>query len=81
MKRKKIIPKEYHWYMDKEERESFMVIYFDEDEGLVEVQYLNGDHAEFDLDEWRNMSLKKIAQPEDWSGGMDEMEEESLDFG
>ena len=81
MKRKKITPKVYNWYMDKEDGESFMVIYVDEDEGLIEVQYLNGDLAEFDLEEWGEMSIKKMAQPEDWSGGMDEMEEEYLDFG
>ena len=81
MKRKKISPKEYRWLMDREEGESFMVVYFDEDEELIEVQYLNGDHAEFDLEEWRDMSLKKIAQPEDWTGIIDELEQDSLDFG
>ncbi len=81
MKRKKIIPKVYNWYMDREDNQSFMVIYIDEDEGLVEVQYLNGDLAEFDLEEWGEMYIKKIAQPEDWGGGMDGMEEEYLDFG
>ena len=81
MKRKKITPKVYNWYMDKEDGESFMVIYVDEDEGLIEVQYLDGDLAEFDLEEWGEMSIKKISQPEDWSGGMDEMEEEYLGFG
>ena len=80
MKRKIIAPKEYNWYMDKEEGESFMVVYFDEDEDLVEVQYLNGDMAEFDLDEWEDMSLKKIDQPEDWSGTMDELERDYRDY-
>lgn len=81
MKRKKITPRVYNWYLDKEEGESFMVIYLDEDEGLVEIQYLNGDTAEFDLEEWADLSLKKIEQPEDWTGAMDELESDYQEYG
>ena len=81
MKRKKITPKVHNWYLDKEDVESFMVVYVDEDEGLIEVLYLNGDTAEFDLEDWADMSLKKIEQPEDWTGAMDELEQDYLDFG
>ena len=80
MKRKKITPKVYNWYLDKEENESFMIVYVDEDEGLIEIQYLNGDTAEFDFEEWADMSLKKIEQPEDWTGAMDELDQDYYDL-
>lgn len=81
MKRKKITPRVYNWYQDKQDDESFMVIYIDEDEGLIEIQYLNGDTAEFDLEEWEDLSLRKIEQPEDWTGAMDELEGDYLEYG
>ena len=80
MKRKKINPRVYNWYLDKEAGESFMVIYVDEDESLVEIQYLNGDTSELDFEEWGELSLKKIEQPEDWTGVMDELEQEYQDY-
>lgn len=76
----KITPHIYDWYLDLRDDRSFMVIYFDEDEGLVEIQYFDGETAEFDLEEWEDMSLEEIEQPDDWTGTIDGLEQDDMGF-
>jgi hypothetical protein len=76
----KVIPRNDHWYLELQDERSFTVIDFDEDEGLIEIQYFDGELAEMDLDEWEKMSLEEIDQPEDWTGPIDRVEPDDLDF-
>jgi hypothetical protein len=76
----KIIPRNDHWYLDLQSERSFTVIDFDEDEGIIEIQYFDGGLEEMDLDEWEKMPLEEIEQPEDWSGPIDRVEPDDLDF-
>jgi hypothetical protein len=56
------------WYENLEENESFRVLSVDEDAETVEIEYLDGDIEEIDLDNWAELDLDKIAEPEGWAG-------------
>lgn len=62
------------WYLDESEQE-FEVVNMDDDAGLIEVQYLNGEIGEFDLEEWSGLGLSKIEPPEDWNAALEPVEE------
>ena len=65
------------WYRDVRGRR-FEVVAFDEDRGLAEVQYFDGDVSELELDVWRQTVVERIAEPEDWTGPFDDLEEDDL---
>jgi hypothetical protein len=70
------------WYKNLEKGYEFRVASIDEDEGTVEVQYIDGDSEEIDLDSWYDMDLETIEPPEDWVGGdgEDDEEDDDLDY-
>jgi hypothetical protein len=67
------------WYENKEEEETFRVLSVDEDDELVEIEYLDGEIEELDLDTWHELDLELTEEPEGWSDESDE-EEEDEDF-
>ena len=54
------------WYQDRESSEKFEVVAIDDD-GNIEVQFLEGEIEEIDADSWFERPLSTIAEPEDWS--------------
>ena len=64
------------WYENKEEEETFRVLSVDEDDELVEIEYLDGEIEELDLDTWHELDLEPTEEPEGWSDDADEDEEE-----
>jgi len=54
------------WYKDLETDALFEVIDWDPSSLTIEMQYLDGEVAEYDLDGWRELRLQKVAAPEDW---------------
>jgi len=68
------------WYLDSETEEEFEVVDMDEDTGLVEVQYLNGEIGEFDLEEWNNRELSKIEPQEDWTVALEPVQEGDVGY-
>jgi hypothetical protein len=73
------------WYENKEEEETFRVLTVDEDDELVEIEYLDGEIEELDLDTWHELDLELTEEPEGWAGEDDDddddedEEEEDLD--
>jgi hypothetical protein len=61
-----ITPKIDHWYQDSRSGALFEIVAWDSDEGTVQVQYLDGEIADFDLDSWSELALRPAAAPEDW---------------
>jgi hypothetical protein len=53
------------WYYDRDDQQVFEVVALDEQQGTVEVQYLDGAISEFDLDSWSLLPLTPAAAPED----------------
>jgi len=66
------------WYHYPEKSEKFMVTAIEDATGTVEVQYFDGTIGEFDLADWRSMRAEGIAEPEDWTGPMDDIETDDL---
>jgi Family of unknown function (DUF6763) len=68
------------WFENKEEEETFRVLSVDEDDELVEIEYLDGEIEELDLDTWHELDLEPTEEPEGWSDDADDDEEEDDDF-
>ena len=69
-------PVKGQWYENTEDQETFRVLSVDEDVELVEIEYLDGEIEELDIEEWHELDLELIAEPEGWSED-DEDEEEN----
>lgn len=57
------------WYKDSADQQCFEVVAIDDISGTIDIQYLDGDLAEFDFDIWRQLELTPIPQPEDAASG------------
>ena len=65
-----------NWYQDRNREERFTIVAFDQDDGLLELQYENGDLEEIDIDTWYEMDIETVAMPEDWSLARDNMDKQ-----
>lgn len=65
-----------NWYLDQDKDEKFEVVAVDEDNGTVEIQYVDGDLDEIDIDNWYELPLEPAEAPEDWTGSLDGLESE-----
>ena len=80
-KRLEFVSREYapvpgKWFENKEEDETFRVLSVDEDDELVEIEYLDGEIEELDLDTWHELDLEPTEEPEGWSDDADEDDDE-----
>jgi hypothetical protein len=85
IKRPEFVSREYapvpgKWYENKEEDETFRVLTVDEDDELVEIEYLDGEIEELDLDTWHELDLEPTDEPEGWSDDADDEDEDEEDF-
>jgi hypothetical protein len=69
-----------NWYEIPDKDKKFEVVALDEDNGLVDVQYFDGDLDEIDLDAWYEMELAPTEAPEDWTGPIDGVERDDLGY-
>jgi hypothetical protein len=67
------------WYENREEEETFRVLSVDEDDELVEIEYVDGEIEELDLDTWHELDLEPTETPEGWSDESDSDEDEDED--
>lgn len=70
-------PQVGQWYRN-EAGALFEVVAMDGDEGIVEIQYFDGDIEELDMDAWYAQMLQPEAEPEDWSGPFDDLVADDL---
>ena len=68
------------WYENREEEETFRVLSVDEDDELVEIEYLDGEIEELDLDTWHELDLEPTEEPEGWSDSDEDEDEDDDDF-
>lgn len=68
------------WYRHLDKGYQFQVVAVDEEERTVEIQHFDGDLEELDFDAWAEMELELIEPPEDWTGGMDDIETDDLGY-
>ncbi len=67
------------WYRHLDKGQSFRVIDVEKDEDVIEIQHFDGDLEEVELAEWFAMDLERAAEPEDWTGPIDDVEADHLD--
>jgi len=69
-----------NWYCHLSKGQLFQVVGLDEDEGLVEIQRFDGDLEAIDLDTWMALDIELGEPPEDWTGPVDDLELDDLDY-
>ncbi|MFM8518230.1 MAG: DUF6763 family protein [Nevskiaceae bacterium] len=72
-------PVKGQWYEIVDDEETFRVLSVNEDAELIEIEYLDGEIDELDVEEWHELDLELIDEPEGWSEDEDEDEEEEDD--
>lgn len=73
-------PVEGNWYRHLDKEQEFMVLDVNTLEGTIDIQYFDGDIEELEMEEWEEMDLEEIEPPEDWTGPMDDLESDDLDY-
>lgn len=68
-----------HWYKELDTGALFEVVAWDHRTKATEVQYLDGEIAEFDSEAWAALSLADAAAPEDWRGPYELSDEDGMD--
>ena len=58
-----LIPKLGKWYQDRESGQLFEIVSLDIDEANIQVQYLDGELADFEFDVWAELKLGSAAAP------------------
>ncbi len=66
------------WYEDGEGR-SFKIVAIDDHDDTIVIQYFDGDVAEVESDNWYQLDLHSIEEPEDGSGPFDAHEQDNHD--
>ena len=69
-----------NWYRHLDKGQMFRVIAFDESDATIELQHFDGDIEEVSLVAWRAMDLEVSEAPEDWTGPMDDIEQDDLGY-
>lgn len=62
------------WYSHRDKGQLFQVVAVDEDEGVVEIQDVDGDVDEIELDGWPSLQIDRAAAPEDATGPVDDFD-------
>lgn len=73
-------PIEGHWYKHLDKGQKFTVVAVYPDDELVEIQHFDGDIEELTLDDWYGMEIEAVEEPEDWTGPIDDVETDDLDY-
>ena len=68
------------WYARWDKGEIFQVIGIDEESRTIEIQTFDGDLDEIEKDAWAGLPLALAAQPEDWTGPVDDVERDDLGY-
>jgi hypothetical protein len=74
------LPTIENWYEDTASGRTFRVVAIDEDNDAIDVQYFDGDLAEFDFSSWRESALVPIEPPEDAAAPFDDLEPDDLGY-
>ncbi len=74
-----ITPVVGNWYQGADQLK-FEVVALDEDEGVIEIQYFDGELDEVEIDVWSQMRVEQISPPGDWTGVYDDLERDDLDY-
>ena len=68
------------WYLHRDKGGVFVVTGIDDSSRTVEIQSFDGDIDEIDADTWAVLPLEHAAEPEDWTGPLDDIEPDDLGY-
>lgn len=68
------------WFQDSATGQTFRVVALDRPGDFIEVQYENGDLAEFDFASWSDSEFVPIEAPEDWTLPFDDVEVDDMGY-
>ncbi len=74
----KSIPKVGGWYKDIQLGNMFEVVAVDDVSQTVETQLIDGAVTEYDLENWHELLLEEIEEPEDWRNAYELSSEDYL---
>lgn len=77
----KLIPVAGQWYLHLDKGQPFCVLDVETTEDRVEIQHFDGDIEELGFAAWFDMDLEIAAEPEDYSGPLDDVETGGDRFG
>ena len=69
-----------NWYRHLDKGQMFQVIALDESDSSIELQHFDGDIEEVSLVAWFAMDLEVSEAPEDWTGPIDDIEQDDLGY-
>lgn len=67
-----------NWYLHLDKGQEFCVVAFDETDGIIEIQYFDGNVEEIDLEAWYDLEIEAAEEPENWAGALDVAEIDDL---
>ena len=70
-----------NWYRHIDRGYEFQVVAYDEIDGIVEIQHLDGEVEALETDDWDAMELEHIDPPQDWAGSAEAFEGDDWDTG
>ena len=69
-----------NWYQHLDKGQKFKVVAIDDVGTTVEIQHFDGDLEELELETWYQLDLEPIAEPEDWTGPLDGIDQNELGY-
>lgn len=69
-----------HWYRHLDKGQIFKVIDVDDEGRVIEIQHFDGTVDQIEADEWADMEVEAAEEPEDWTGPLDDVERDDLDY-
>jgi hypothetical protein len=71
-------PQVGQWYRELDKEGTFQVIDVDQESGTVQIQLFDGGLDSIDLEDWKQMQLESTAEPEDWTGALEDVEPDDV---
>ncbi len=62
------------WYRHIDKGQEFVVVAVDEDAETIMLQYFDGSLEEIDREDWGQLEIEPVPEPENWSGPYDELD-------
>lgn len=69
-----------NWYQDPASGRIFRVVAIDPENDSIDVQYSDGDIAEYEFTSWEDADFFPVDPPEDWSAPFDDVEIDDLGY-
>ncbi|MCP3907908.1 MAG: hypothetical protein GY712_07815 [Oceanicoccus sp.] len=71
-------PQVGNWYKEIQQGLIFEVVAVDENTRTIETQLIDGAVTEYDLENWNEMLLEEVEEPEDWRNAYELSSEDFL---